>query len=66
MDARFGLPRKKSAGNSVRPPLTGDLFFEDQTAIDEYVSMHSKEKAATTKLNMVCLAMICIGRLHIY
>lgn len=64
MDALFGLPRKKSAGKSVRPPLTSNLFFEDQTAIDEYVSMHSKEKAATTKSNMVCLAMICIGIVH--
>lgn len=54
MDALFGLPRKKSAGKSVRPPLTGHLFFEDQTAVDEYVLMHSKEKIAATKSNMVC------------
>ena len=26
MDALFGLSRKKSAGKSVRTPLTGDLF----------------------------------------
>ena len=54
MDALFGLPRKKSAGNSVRPPLTGNLFFEDQTAVDEYVLMHSKEKLAATKSSLVC------------
>ena len=53
MDALFGLPRKKAAGVSVRPPLTGNLFFEDQIAVDEYVSMHSKEKVVTTKSDMV-------------
>lgn len=62
MDALFGLPRKKSAGKSVRTPLTGDLFFEDQAAVDEYVSMHSKEKHATTKSKMVR----CSPNLHLY
>ena len=54
MDALFGLPRKKSAGNSVCPPLTGNLFFDDQTAVDEYVLIHSKTKLAATKSGSVC------------
>ena len=37
LDALFGLPRKKSAGESFRSPLHGDLFFCDQTEVDEFV-----------------------------
>lgn len=38
MDALFGLPRKKSAGQSFKDPVHGDLFFQDQQAVDEYIS----------------------------
>ncbi len=45
LDALFGLPRKKSAGNSYRPPLHGHLSFIDQAEVDEYVaSSHSNHK----------------------
>ena len=37
VDAIFGLPRKKSAGRSFRPPLHGTLFFEDQDEVDRFV-----------------------------
>ena len=30
MDALFGLPRKKSAGESYRSSLHGELFFIEQ------------------------------------
>lgn len=36
MDALFGLPRKKSAGNSYRDALHGDL--------DEYVASNKTKK----------------------
>ncbi|XP_064391176.1 uncharacterized protein LOC135338993 isoform X3 [Halichondria panicea] len=42
MDALFGLPRKKSAGKSHRPPLHDSLFFKDQSSVDEYVSNSSE------------------------
>lgn len=38
LDALFGLPRKKSAGHSFRPPLHGHLCFIDQAEVDEYVA----------------------------
>ena len=38
LDALFGLPRKKSAGVSCRPPILGKLFFYDQELVDEFVS----------------------------
>ena len=38
IDALFGLPRKKSAGVSHRPPLHGHLFFCDQEVVDQYVA----------------------------
>lgn len=44
MDALFGLPRKKSAGNSYRDALHGDLFFGDQAAVDEYVASNKTKK----------------------
>lgn len=37
MDALFGLPRKKSAGKSVREPVHGHLFFKEQQSVDEFV-----------------------------
>jgi len=37
MDALFGLPRKKSAGKSVRELVHGHLFFKEQQSVDEFV-----------------------------
>ena len=37
LDGLFGLPCKKSAGESFRPPLHGSLFFCDQSDVDEFV-----------------------------
>ena len=42
--ALFGLPRKKSAGLSYRPPLHGDIFFADQSSVDEFVQSYTTEK----------------------
>lgn len=44
MDALFGLPRKKAAGVSHRDSLHGDLFFGDQTAVDEHVASYEMPK----------------------
>ena len=40
LDALFGLPRKKAAGKSHRDPLHGDLFFGNQSSVDEHVAMY--------------------------
>lgn len=42
MDALFGLPRKKSAGISHCDPLTGNLFFGEQSSVDEFASESKK------------------------
>ena len=60
MDALFKLPRNKSAGKSVCTPLTGDLFFEYQAAVDEYMSMHSKEKCHNQVKDGTLVALIYI------
>ena len=52
IDAIFGLPRKKSAGESVRAPLHGHLFFHDQTVVDEYVESASKHKFTSHKVHV--------------
>ena len=44
MDALFGLPRKKSAGTSYREPLLKDVFFIDQSLVDEFVADSGKQK----------------------
>ena len=44
MDALFGLPRKKSAGTSYREPLLKDVFFNDQSLVDEFVADSGKTK----------------------
>ena len=44
MDALFGLPRKRSAGCSFRGALNGELFFCDQSAVDEFVAFSEQTK----------------------
>ncbi len=44
VDALFGLCRKKSAGKSVREPLSGTLMFANQKVVDEFVSNYFKQK----------------------
>lgn len=44
MDALFGLPRKKSAGQSYRDPVNGHLLFYNQATVDEYVSTYQTSK----------------------
>ena len=48
MDALFGLPRKKAAGQSVREPIHGHLFFGDQASVDEFVSASASAKQTKT------------------
>ena len=44
MDALFGLPRKKSAGVSYQDPLHVDLFFCDQSSVDQFVAESKSTK----------------------
>ena len=48
MDGIFGLPRKRAAGESVRPPRHGQLFFHDQNMVDEYVGNPAKVNSTRT------------------
>ena len=50
MDALFGLPRKKSAGQSFSNPLSGKLFFLDQDLVDDFVAAESMQKRADPKV----------------
>jgi len=58
MDALFGLPRKKAAGESLRLPLHGHLFFEDQGLVDEYVGKPTKMKSPSAKVQLVCIFLV--------
>ena len=44
MDALFGLPRKKISGISYREALSGNIFFANQTSVDEFVNSYSERK----------------------
>ena len=50
MDGLFGLPRKKSAGVSYCDPLLGNLFFSEQSSVDEFVS-ESKKSVTTSDVS---------------
>jgi hypothetical protein len=45
MDALFGLPRKKSSGTSYGEAVHGHYFFDNQSAVDEFVSTVPKRKS---------------------
>ena len=46
MDALYGLPRKKAAGVSYREPLHRDLFFNNQSAVDQFVVENSEQSTS--------------------
>ena len=61
MDALFGLPRKKSAGQSHRDPLHGHIFFKDQPSVDEHVASSSRRNAYDKVLyKMLCCMLASI------
>lgn len=45
IDALFGLPCKKSAGVSYREPLLGNLYFGNQSTVDQFVNESGKAKS---------------------
>ena len=49
MDAVFGLPRKKAAGTSFRPPLHHKLFFDHQAAVVQFVQENDVKKSHVIK-----------------
>ena len=62
MDALFGLPRKKSAGQSHRDPLHGHIFFKDQPSVDEHVANSSRRNACDkVLLLMPCCILVSIS-----
>jgi hypothetical protein len=69
MDAVFGLPRKKSAGDSYCEPLFCNLFFDDQSAVDEFVANNEKPKSKTaltvnTYTSILAILIICTHLLY--
>lgn len=50
MDALFGLPRKKAAGVSHRDPLHGEIFFCEQSLVDQFVEDSSRTKGAASNV----------------
>lgn len=63
MDALFGLPRKKAAGQSYREPLHGNLCFHDQSAVDEFVAQSKQSKPVK---NVILYLYCVIVAIHYY
>ena len=49
MDANFGLCRRKAAGKSVHPPLSGSEFFFEQSEVDSYVTHYQCQSDSGTR-----------------
>ena len=49
-DALFGLCRKKHAGVSVRPPLYGNTYFENQDEVDRFVGDYDSSGSSLQKV----------------
>ena len=64
MDALFGLPRKKSAGQSFHDPLNGQLFFLDQSNVDEYVETKSSANMKKLKVKKVNIIIMLQHDMH--
>ena len=58
MDAIFGLPRKKSAGDSVRAPLHGHIYFHDQAVVNERIESSSQQKLRPQKVIIIVLSAL--------
>lgn len=56
VDGNFGLCRKKSAGNSVRPPLHDSTMFLPQEEVDQYVQSYGKIEAFLNKVYVVLMS----------
>lgn len=52
VDAVFGLCRKKSAGNSVRGPLSGMTIFESQDEVNTFINSQSHSKCSQSEVCM--------------
>ncbi len=52
MDAVFDLSRKKSAGISHRGPLHEQLFFQEQSVVDNFV-LHNDSKKSTDDVRII-------------
>ena len=64
MDALFGLPRKKSAGTSYQDPLHGNLFFCNQSAVDQFVTDNQQPKpTSNVSTFFMSLFGICVTEL---
>ena len=56
IDANFGLCRKKTAGSSVREPLSGSSMFCHQGDVNDYV-MSSVLSSVTADVEKVVIYM---------
>lgn len=59
IDALFGLPRRKLAGQSHRNSLHGSLFFADQLLVDSFVENSQKAKIKIDQVSNIAIHLPC-------
>jgi len=57
MDANFGLCRRKAAGNSVHPPLSGTEIFFKQSEVDDYVAQYQSQGGRGSQVRIMCIIL---------
>ena len=74
MDANFGLCRRKGAGKSVHPPLSGTEIFFEQSEVDNFVANYQSQVSSSTQVRMyvykyiklpLCVTCIIVYAMHI-
>ena len=60
IDANFGLCRKKTAGSSVREPLSGTSIFCHQGDVNDYVLSSGCSSVATNVDKVIILLLTSI------
>ena len=60
IDANFGLCCKKTAGSSVREPLSGTSIFCHQGDVNDYVLGSGCSSVATDVEKVVMFLLICM------
>ena len=61
-DALFGLPRKKSAGSSVREPLHGQNIFNKQSDVDDFIDNYPRKQS----IEKVCNSLLKQSEKYIF
>ena len=62
----FGLCRKKSAGCSVRQPLSGTSIFENQDEVNSFVDLQGHDKFSHSEVHNYTIYAYMFVCMYVY